>query len=138
MLTDTSEDDAPWEHAKPAKLERSDFPDTVEIVMADGIYVKKEGIAEAALNRIRRLAAFRNSEFYKAQAMGLPTYNKPRVIDTSEDFSEYLKIPRGCVESLNELLPKLVSPTGAIQGVQLTQHSTVSCEASKHWLLKKC
>lgn len=38
--------------------------------------------------------------------MRLPTYNKPRVIDTSEDLSEYLKIPRGCIESLKELIPE--------------------------------
>ena len=106
MLTDASEDDPPWEHPKPVKLLRSDFPDIVEIIMADGTYVKKEGIAEVARNRIRRLAAFRNPEFYKAQAMRLPTYNKPRVIDTSEDFSEYLRIPRGCIEPLKELSPE--------------------------------
>ena len=32
------------------------------------------------LNRLLRLAAFRNPEFCKAQAMRLATYNKPRVI----------------------------------------------------------
>jgi hypothetical protein len=32
------------------------------------------------LNRLLRLAAFQNPEFYKAQAMRLSTYEKPRVI----------------------------------------------------------
>lgn len=105
-LAETSDNDMPWEHQKPVKLMRTDFPKTVELTFADGIYIKKEGLSEAALNSIKRLAAFRNPEFYKAQAMRLPTYNKPRVIDTSLSLSEYLKIPRGCIDTLKEMLPE--------------------------------
>ncbi len=105
-LADAGGDDVPWERSKPEKLSRADFPDTVELTMADGLYIKKDGVSDAALNKIKRLAAFRNPEFYKAQAMRLPTYNKPRVIDTSMDFQEYLKIPRGCWETLKEMLPQ--------------------------------
>jgi superfamily II DNA or RNA helicase len=105
-LADSGEDHMPWEHPKPAKLIRADFPDTVQLTFADGIYIKKDGISEAARNRIKRLAAFRNPEFFKAQAMRLPTYNKPRVIDTSLDLPGYLKIPRGCEDPLKETLPQ--------------------------------
>jgi len=38
------------------------------------------------LNRLLRVAAFQNPEFYKAQAMRLPTYAKPRVIACGQDF----------------------------------------------------
>lgn len=107
-LADSGEDETPWKHSKPAELGRTDFPDSVELTLADGIYIKKEGMSNAALNRIKRLAAFRNPEFYKSQAMRLPTYNKPRVIDTLEDLPQYLKIPRGCMDALTEMLPKYI------------------------------
>ena len=36
-------------------------------------------------------AGFKNPEFYKAQAMRLPTYDKPRIISLSEENEEYLE-----------------------------------------------
>ena len=36
--------------------------------------------------------------------MRLPVYNKPRVIDISEETAQYLCIPRGCKESLTDLI----------------------------------
>jgi superfamily II DNA or RNA helicase len=105
-LANGAEDDKPWERPQPAKITLTDFPQKVEITLADGIYVNKDGISEVALNRLKRLAAFRNPDFYKAQAMRLPTYNKPRVIDTSLDLSGYIKIPRGCLDALTEILPE--------------------------------
>ena len=98
----------PWEKPKRIALTQADFPETVEIVLANGIYIGKEGVSQAALNKIKRLAAFKNPDFYKSQAMRLPTYNKPRVIDTSWETDNYLCIPRGCE---NELL-KLLSDVG--------------------------
>jgi hypothetical protein len=35
---------------------------------------------------LNRLAAFQNPEFYKAQSMRLPTFDKPRVICCAEEF----------------------------------------------------
>jgi hypothetical protein len=74
------------------------------------VHIEKAGISQCALNQIKRLAAFRNPEFYKAQAMRLPTYDKPRVIDCSAEDSLYLSIPRGCLPSLVSLL----SEAGAV------------------------
>ena len=105
-LAESAEEDAkPWERRLPQKLTQLDFPNAMELTLADGVYVKKDGISQPALNRMKRLAAFRNPDFYKAQAMRLPTYNKPRVIDTSENLPEYLKLPRGCLGDLQELIP---------------------------------
>ena len=51
-----------------------------------------------------RLAAFQNPEFYRAQAMRMPVYDKPRIICCAEDFPEHLGLPRGCAEELTHLL----------------------------------
>jgi superfamily II DNA or RNA helicase len=56
------------------------------------------------LNRLLRLAAFQNPEFYKAQKMRLSTYAKPRVIACGEDFAEHVALPRGCLPEIIALL----------------------------------
>jgi superfamily II DNA or RNA helicase len=56
------------------------------------------------LNRLLRLAAFQNPEFYKAQAMRLPTFAKPRVIACGQDSPKYLALPRGCLNEMLDLL----------------------------------
>jgi superfamily II DNA or RNA helicase len=54
-----------------------------------------------------RIAAFQNPEFYKAQAMRLPTYDKPRVIACAEQHPHHLGLPRGCLTDLRNLLDDL-------------------------------
>jgi hypothetical protein len=49
------------------------------------LYIEKKDLPSAMLNRLLRLGAFQNPEFYKAQAMRLPTFNKPRVIACGEE-----------------------------------------------------
>src|SRR5438552_14222647 len=56
------------------------------------------------LNRLLRLAAFQNPEFYKAQAMRLSTYDKPRVIACGQEFVQHIAIPRGCLTETLALL----------------------------------
>lgn len=107
ILVQDDEDatEKPWEPVKPPRsLTQNDFPGKVNITLANMVYVQKQGISQTALNRVKRLAAFRNPAFYKAQAMRLPTYGKPRVISAVEDTSNYLGIPRGTKGALFEML----------------------------------
>ena len=55
------------------------------------------------LNRLLRIAAFQNPEFYKAQAMRLSTYDKPRVIGCGEDLPKHVALPRGCLADVIDL-----------------------------------
>ena len=54
-------------------------------------------------DRLIRIAAFQNPEFYKAQSMRLSTYGKPRVISCSESFPEHIGLPRGCLQDVLDL-----------------------------------
>ena len=54
----------------------------------------------ALVNRLIRLAAFQNPEFYAAQAMRLPTFGKPRIISCAELFTKHIALPRGCLDDL--------------------------------------
>jgi len=58
-------------------------------------------------SRIIRLAAFQNPDFYKAQAMRLSTFGKPRVISCAEYYSQHIALPRGCQDELISLLDEL-------------------------------
>jgi hypothetical protein len=80
------------------------LPETVEIIRSNLVYVEKQGLPPAMLNRLLRLAAFQNPEFYKAQAMRLPTYAKPRVIACGQDFPKHIAVPRGCLTEVLALL----------------------------------
>lgn len=92
----------PWEKSRgQAKLAKADFPSTVKITKANMLYVEKVGLSEKAMNVLKRMAAFKNPEFYKAQAMRLPTFDKPRIINLSDETEHYLCLPRGCEENLN-------------------------------------
>ncbi len=102
LKNEETSDKKPWIQ-KISKLQHQDFPETVEIVNSGMLYVKKSGLSQKALNTLKRFAAFQNPEFYKNQAMRMPTYNKPRVISCAEDFKEYLALPRGCKSDINNL-----------------------------------
>ena len=56
------------------------------------------------VDRLIRLAAFQNPEFYAAQAMRLPTFDKPRVISCAELFTNHIALPRGCFDAVIDLL----------------------------------
>jgi superfamily II DNA or RNA helicase len=64
-------------------------------------------MAPALHNRLVRLAAFQNPEFYQAQAMRLPTYDKPRIIGCAEEHPQHLALPRGCLDDVRRLLSEL-------------------------------
>jgi superfamily II DNA or RNA helicase len=102
------DDEAPWTLPPSGRrLEErivGPFPETVEVVQGNLVYVAKRGLPQAMLDRIIRLAAFENPEFYRAQAMRLPTYAKPRLICCADEFVDHIAVPRGCLDSTLELL----------------------------------
>jgi len=107
----TLTDEAPWEQKRFGDRNKSEvagpFPERVRLTLADQLYVPKQGLSPSLRNRIIRMAAFPNPEFYRAQAMRLSTYGKPRMICCSEDFPEYIALPRGCMGELLELFETL-------------------------------
>jgi len=106
VLHKDEEDEKPWEGKRKttSKLTRFDFPETVEIICSNMLFIKKDGISSSALNSLKRLAAFRNPDFYKSQAMRLSTYDKPRIISCSDETEQYLCLPRGLEDEVGSLL----------------------------------
>ena len=96
--------DKPWHKKVETSLDSIDFPKDLEITLANGIYIPKHGLSQRALNRIKRLAAFINPEFFKKQAMRFSTWDTPRIISCHQEHEQYLQIPRGCQDALEQLL----------------------------------
>jgi superfamily II DNA or RNA helicase/very-short-patch-repair endonuclease len=101
-------DDEPWT-APPSRRRREspivgELPETLELVLGNQIYLAKDGLHPGLRNRVLRLAAFQNPEFYKTQAMRLSTYDKPRVIACAEDHPQHIGLPRGCLDDLRQAL----------------------------------
>jgi superfamily II DNA or RNA helicase/very-short-patch-repair endonuclease len=105
------EEATPW--MAPPSRRRKDtpiagpLPKTLELTLANQIYIGKEMLTPALRNRLIRLAAFQNPEFYKAQAMRLSTYDKPRIIACAEDHPKHIGLPRGCLDDLLQTLSGL-------------------------------
>jgi superfamily II DNA or RNA helicase len=111
-LPATDEDgDRPW--TAPPSRKRQDppvigpLPEQIDLVIGNQIYIPKADLTPSLRNRIIRLAAFQNPDFYQAQGMRLSTYGKPRIISCCEDFPKHLGLPRGCMDELVTLFESL-------------------------------
>ncbi len=95
----------PWKRA-PAQGKRltGAMPTTLTLTVANMIYFDKAQLPQALANRLIRLAAFQNPEFYRAQAMRMSVWDKPRVIGCAENFPKHIALPRGCFDPAKELL----------------------------------
>jgi superfamily II DNA or RNA helicase len=80
------------------------MPKALSVTLANCIYFEKVHLPQSLANRLIRLAAFQNPAFYKAQAMRMSTWDKPRVIGCAENFPNHIGLPRGCLDAALELL----------------------------------
>ena len=103
-LIPSEETPKPWEKKTPVRLSPMDFPAELEITRGNLLYLSQAGLSARARDQLVRLAAFRNPDFYRAQALRLPIYNKPRILNTAEERDGYLALPRGCEDGLRQLL----------------------------------
>lgn len=108
LPTDANEEQAPWERSPSGRLPeqriKGKLPKKIKAVFAQKIFVETKGIPSELLNRIKRLAAFQNPEFFKKQKMRLSTHNTPRVIACFEELPGHVTLPRGCRDALQSLL----------------------------------
>ena len=96
----------PWQRSTPLakKLSGASSPKSLTVTLANLIYFEKAQLPQVLANRLIRLAAFQNPEFYKAQAMRLSVWDKPRVIGCAENYPQHIALPRGCLDAAQALL----------------------------------
>jgi len=100
------DENKPWQRCQTtaSSIVSASLPESLTLVLANQIFTAKADLSQPLANRLVRLAAFQNPEFYKAQAMRLPVWNKPRIIGCAENFPHHIGLPRGCLEAVQELL----------------------------------
>lgn len=86
-----------------AKVIADDLPPNTSMKLGNLICIERKDLPDAFLDRLIRLAAFQNTEFYRAQAMRLSTFGKPRVIACADDLPRHIALPRGLLQELLDL-----------------------------------
>ena len=140
---------SPWTRSpsgKPKRIQLSGpLPSQISGVLAQRLFVERADLPPALINRLRRLAAFQNPEFYKRQAARRPIAGTPRIIYLAEDTEHHVALPRGCAADLAELAheagiplaiddkrhigsPLSVTFQGSLTDVQTRALSTLSAE----------
>lgn len=99
-----SSESKPWVTPLPQNITQEDFHAKVEIIKTDKLYIPLKAVSAKVLNHLKRIAAFKNPEFYNKQALRLSTYVIPRIISCFDITNEYLAMPRGCEDATQSFL----------------------------------
>lgn len=102
---DEEDQKEPWKRS--ATISRKlvgPMPKSLTVTLANLIYFEKTQLPQPLANRLIRLAAFQNPEFYKKQAMRFSVWDEPRVIGCAENYPNHIALPRGCLDAALELL----------------------------------
>ena len=95
----------PWNRVNTTTQKLADsMPKSLTVTLANLMYFEKAQLPQSLANRLIRLAAFQNPEFYKAQAMRMSVWDKPRVIGCAESYPQHIALPRGCFDAAMSLL----------------------------------
>ena len=100
----TSSESKPWVTPIPQDISKGDFYSEIEITQADKIYIPLKAVSAKVLNYLKRIASFKNPEFYSKQALRLSTYSTPRIISCFDITDDYLAMPRGCKDAILSFL----------------------------------
>ena len=104
-------DEEPWTAPPSRRLRLPEidgaFPERIEAVLGDQLYIPRVGLPSGLVNRLIRLAAFQNPGFYSAQAMRRSTFGIPRIVACAELLSHHIALPRGCREAMESMLKEL-------------------------------
>lgn len=99
------EDETPWKWRALATGEvPGALPSSITLTVANLLYFEKSELPPPLANRLIRLAAFQNPDFYKAQAMRFSVWDKPRIIGCAENHPKHIALPRGCLDAVTTLL----------------------------------
>lgn len=100
----TTSESKPWETPSPQKIAHNDFPTNPILIRSNMLYIPLQGFSAKAVNHQKRIASFKNPEFYARQGMRLSTYNIPRIISCADMEEDYIALPRGCEDAVITLL----------------------------------
>jgi len=101
---DEEDQKEPWKRSATPKKLAGPMPKSLTVTLGNLVYFEKTQLPQSLANRLIRLAAFQNPEFYKKQAMRFSVWDEPRVIGCAENFPLHIALPRGCLDAAQALL----------------------------------
>ncbi len=108
LPVDDENADEPWKKTPSRRRQgqpvNEPLPQQIDVVLGDQVYIDRTGLPSSLVAQLIRIAAFQNPEFYRAQAMRLPTFGKPRIISCAELHPRHVGLPRGCLDEAIQLL----------------------------------
>ncbi len=111
LPVDDENADEPWKMAPSRRRQApkitEPMPVHVGVILADQVFIDRAHLPSSVVAQLVRVAAFQNPEFYRAQAMRMPTYGKPRIISCAELHPQHVGLPRGCLDEALEVLKVL-------------------------------
>ncbi len=100
----TTSESKPWETPVPQKITPNDFPANLVLIRSNMLYIPLSGLSARVVNHLKRIASFKNPEFYARHGMRLSTYNIPHIISCADMKEDYIALPRGCEDAVVTLL----------------------------------
>jgi hypothetical protein len=95
----------PWKPKPSLKRKIKEvMPSFLEVKVANLLYFEKASLPHSLANRLIRLAAFQNPDFFTKQSLRLSVWNTPRIIGCAVNFPLHIGLPRGCLDDVRNLL----------------------------------
>ncbi len=80
------------------------LPKKLTVLMKNGLFIKKDKLHSSLMSKLINLGCMNNPAFYKAQKNRLSTNGIPRILNFTDEDSEFIILPRGCQAELETLL----------------------------------
>jgi superfamily II DNA or RNA helicase len=105
------ENTLPWVRDQALIQQFENLPSTINMTLANLLYIPLCDIPTQLAAQLKRIASFSNPIFFKQQALRFSTHGTPRIIsyaniDTGPNNTQWLSMPRGCLDSVLELFTK--------------------------------
>ncbi len=100
----SSSESKPWETPKPDRISFEDFNGPINLVRANGMYVPIKSVSGKVIRLLKGLASFRNPKYYELLNARKPLYHTPSIVSCYEMADDYLQLPRGCEDTIIELI----------------------------------
>jgi len=84
-------------------------PATIRAHLAATLSIERSGLPPAVVAALKHLASIHNPIFYEKQRMRFSTWDTPRFIRCYQEDLEWIHLPRGLVERVDELVADLGS-----------------------------
>ena len=105
---------------------------SIDVVLANRIYVSQEKLTDEIRGRLIRAASFVNPEFHKIERMKRSVYGTPRIISRALNGEKYLELPRGCLDEVNRIL----SEGGFTARIEDKRYSGIPLDVTFHGNLR--